>query len=208
MSAPLFRRLAVAGAALVLSASAASAQTLLGNLTANGAGRSICDLCTVTSQITFAGPGSVLTTGNNVTVRINGFSHTYIGDLTARLTYTSAANGSTIQALLLPRRTGDGADINGTFSFNDGFATPVGSLAYTGGDFAPGTLGVFNGVDVAGTWTLTVADLQGQDVGAFQSWDIGLATTATTTTPEPGTWALMGTGLLGLAAAARRRRTA
>jgi hypothetical protein len=43
---------------------------------------------------------------------------------------------------------------------------------------------------------------------AFSATGGAVSEIPTTTAPEPGTWALMGTGLLGVAAAARRRRTA
>ncbi|MGZ8471523.1 MAG: hypothetical protein ACXWZ7_19175, partial [Gemmatirosa sp.] len=190
MPASLLRRLAATGAALVLSASASAAQTLSGDVTASGAGAYLCDVCTITSPITLTAPGSVLWTGNNVTVRINALSHTFFADLIATLTYTSAG-GSSISARLFDNN-GGGGDPNGTYSFNSGFTTTVGSIGYAGGDYAPlASFDVFNGVDVAGTWSLTFVDDAGADAGSFQSWDLGLATTApTTTTPEPGTWAL------------------
>ena len=206
MTASLLRRLAAGTFALVAFTSSASAQTLLGDLTANGAGGGISDYTTTTSTISLANPGMVLGTGNNVTVRINGLSHSYFADLIATLTYT---NGSTSISARLFDNNGGSGDPNGTYSFNSGFLGSVGSIGYAGGDYAPlESFSVFNGVSVAGDWTLAIHDDAGADYGGFQSWDLGLATTPTTTTPEPGTWALMGTGLLGLAAAARRRRQA
>jgi subtilisin-like proprotein convertase family protein len=201
------RSLAVA---LALSATAASAQTLQGDVIANGAGAVLCDACTIQSPITLTAPGTVLSTGNNVTVRINALSHTYFADLIATLIYTPAAGGGSISARLFDNN-GDSGNPNGTYSFNSGFTAPVGSIGYGGGDYTPlESFSVFNGVDVAGTWTLRIVDDAGQDVGSFQSWDLGLVTAApTTTAPEPGTWALMGTGLLAVGGvAARRRRTA
>ncbi|GLC24338.1 PEP-CTERM sorting domain-containing protein [Roseisolibacter agri] len=206
MTASLLRRLATAAVVLSASASLASAQTLLGDVTGNGSGRAIADLSTTTSTITLANAGFVLGAGNNVTVRINGLSHTFMNDLAAFLVYTPTGGGPSIEAVLFDNVGGNG-DPHGSFSFNSGFGTSIGSINLAGGDFAPlGSLAVFNGVSVAGDWTLRVEDQVGADAGSYQSWDIGLATT--TTTPEPGTWALMGSGLLGLAGVAHRRRKA
>lgn len=67
---------------------------------------------------------------------------------------------------------------------------------------APGASGLgysaFNGLDVNGTWTLTVRDLANGDTGSVADWSMDI-----TTVPTPGAAALIGLG--GLAATRRRR---
>ncbi|MCU0688914.1 MAG: hypothetical protein MUE97_04135 [Phycisphaerales bacterium] len=67
---------------------------------------------------------------------------------------------------------------------------------------APGASGlgysVFNGLDVNGTWTLTIRDLGVTDVGSVVDWSMDI-----TTVPTPGAAALLGLG--GLVAGRRRR---
>lgn len=66
----------------------------------------------------------------------------------------------------------------------------IADLSHTGRIFVPPTEGV--------TWTGAGGFLSRQ---ARPAWAV-----TTTTTPEPGTWTLLGTGLLALAAGARRAR--
>jgi MYXO-CTERM domain-containing protein len=67
---------------------------------------------------------------------------------------------------------------------------------------APGASGLgygaFNGLDVNGTWTLTVRDLAAGDTGSVVDWSMDI-----TTVPTPGAAALLGLG--GLVAGRRRR---
>jgi subtilisin-like proprotein convertase family protein len=119
-----------------------------------------------------------------------GLTHTWIGDLTLRL-----SNGSAT-AILVDRPgvptvsgVGFGDNYNGMYTFVDGAAADIWSLAtgVTGHDIPGGTyhpsgtggptpptpsLWVFVGAPLAGTWTLQVTDGAAQDVGNITSFAI------------------------------------
>ncbi|MCC7054529.1 MAG: PEP-CTERM sorting domain-containing protein [Gemmatimonadaceae bacterium] len=104
-----------------------------------------------------------------------------------------------------------GSDLSGNFLANTSIVvtlnTAAGSLTQT---LTNTTLGTFLGfTTTSNILTMTVAAVQ--PTGAF-AWptmdDLVLAEAPTNVVPEPSTYALMGTGLIGLGAAARRRRAA
>ena len=73
-------------------------------------------------------------------------------------------------------------------------ASSLGIAQYNGGTFAG-----FNGMALAGTWTLKIWDQASGDTGAVGDWAFNV-----TATPEPGTMAALG---LGAVALIRRRRS-
>ncbi|MEJ7599196.1 MAG: S8 family serine peptidase [Kofleriaceae bacterium] len=100
-----------------------------------------------------------------LTAEVN-ITHTFIGDLTVTLT---GPNGT---AVVLHNRTGGGTDnLHQTY--------PV-----TG----------FDGVNVAGTWQLTVTDSAGADVGTLDSWTLR-ATGAPSDFPPNASFTYTGTAL-------------
>jgi len=127
-------------------------------------------------------PGSAstsvtITDTTNITklaVRI-GLTHTFVGDLIGTL-----SNGST--SVILFTRAGGGNDLGATYRIIDGAATAFGSGAVTplpAGDYlvagtGAGTLTSFNGSSIAGTWTLTITDNAGIDIGTITSFALEL----------------------------------
>jgi hypothetical protein len=96
---------------------------------------------------------------------------------------------------------------------------PGESFEYTFGYFVPvaggATPGVYRWNGTAVTLNFRGLDADGNTGNAFTTWEIGTGGSldpdfaferTVTAIPEPGTWALMGLGLFGIAAAARRRR--
>lgn len=152
----------------------------------------ICDVCTVTSTLDYTGHGRVLDV--NVLVDI---THTYDADLIISLSH----GGRTV--LLSDRQGGSGGqnytntvfDDQATVAINAGFAY----APYTGSFRPQQALSAFNDLDAFGLWTLTVTDLEAGDDGLINSFGI------TATVPEPGSFALLGLGLVGFAAARRRK---
>ena len=61
-------------------------------------------------------------------------------------------------------------------------------------------LGSFDGSNPNGTWTLFLADLSGGGQSTLVGWTADIVTV-----PEPGSWALLGLGLLGTVVMMRRR---
>lgn len=176
-------------------AGTAAAQTF------NGAGFSIPDNTPAgaSSSIVIGSGGNV----QDLTVTLQGMSHTWVGDL-----IISLSNGST--SVNLTNRPGNPAttfgyswDLGGDYTFDDAAAQTwegVGS-AFTGtlasGSYAPeGALSSFNGGSLVGTWTLTISDNAGGDLGSLQGWTL-------TNVPAPSAMALLGLG--GLVAGRRRR---
>ncbi|WP_144394767.1 PKD domain-containing protein [Pleionea sediminis] len=107
----------------------------------------------VTSTITFD-TGDQTIDADSFSIDLN-ISHTWIGDLTIRLT------GPDDTSVLLRSPSGGSAD------------DIIGNIP---GDFdAAESLAAFEGKTLAGEWTLSVVDGAGQDTGTINSWAINLA---------------------------------
>jgi len=140
---------------------------------------SIPDNGSTTSSITIA--DNLTITEVNVYVLIR---HTYIGDLLVSL---RSPSGTTVT--LHNRGGADGDDIVGWY---DTTLAPAQALT------------AFNGQSSAGTWTLTMADQEAQDVGTLDLWKLEIAGTSQQPPPQPQTWSISGratSGANGLAGA-------
>lgn len=183
-----------------------------------GAGGSIPDNTYpgLSSTIVVTGAGTVASFQN---VRIFTLTHTWVGDLSARLT---GPNGNSVDLFDRMGRTAQsgfgnsgaassadltmvdsgGLNLPATLGIGTGTFNIDGNVAGGSSTATHSTLAsAFVGSDPNGTWTLLVSDHAGGDLGTFGpnvGWDMTL-----TPVPEPATMALVA---FGLAAAARRRR--
>lgn len=216
----------------------ASAQTLGGlDLRGTGAGFTIVDEATRSSSINISGlNGLIGPTVNNqtVVVRLNNISHTWVGDLTMRLEFTSASLAEAISWTFMNRpgvfatqsAFGFNDNLAGSYSFGEGDPD---SGSFTGdyndfwaffvnanlpsGDYFPfdefndyDSPSKFSGLDPNGTWTLHITDRALGDAGVLGSWDLAFNLVAPVSVPEPSSLALMALGAASLAVVARRRR--
>jgi len=119
----------------------------------------------VNSVLTVTGAGTV---DEIVVSNIIG-THTYVGDLAVRL----IGPGGAPIVLLWDGECGSSDDFH--LSLSDDATTPVASAPCTpfgqGGTFIPeNPLSAFNGLPIAGDWTLRINDNANQDGGELTSW--------------------------------------
>ncbi|WP_165075719.1 proprotein convertase P-domain-containing protein [Paludisphaera rhizosphaerae] len=141
---------------------------------AAGLPAAIPDLGSVSSSV--AVPADVVV--GNLTVTLS-LTHTYDSDLVITLTSPSG------RVITLSNRNGGSGDnyTNTTFDSTASTSITRGSAPFTG-TFAPqGSLGVFNGLDAKGTWTLKVSDVAYLDKGTLLSWSLSITGTAGTAAP-------------------------
>lgn len=144
---------------------------------------------------------------SDVNVTLTGASHTWVGDLIITLSH-GATSVQLINRPGVPELSTVGYSWNlaGNYTFDDSGATTFESIGDVGstfnlpsGTYAPeNALSAFNGGNAAGTWTLSISDNAGLDIGSIGGWTLSV-----TTVPAPTSMALLGLG--GLVAGRRRR---
>lgn len=129
-------------------------------------------------------------TVGDVTITINGFTHTWVGDLRVRLIHPSGVAGAEVLLVNRPGYSGSSFppsfgypwDLNGNYTFSDAattslfaFSSQPGSFVLPSGAYRPlQALSILDGLNSAGVWTLRIADLSPSSVGAIQGWTLNL----------------------------------
>lgn len=163
----------------------------------------------VSSSLSIGALGTI----NSITVTLGNLTHSWAGDLAATL-----SNGSTTITLfdrlgVSGSGVGNSMNFSGSYSFSDS-ATLTLPEFNNGTDITPGAylpaqaLSAFNGLNTAGTWTLSIGDYAQADTGRLGSWRLDVDYATAGAVPEPATWAMMIGGFAFAGAAMRRRRTA
>ncbi|NEP73897.1 MAG: PEP-CTERM sorting domain-containing protein [Okeania sp. SIO2G4] len=203
---------------------------MLKKLSVAAAGSAIATLAAVSgaSAVSFSGAGGLVpTTGtsglfessitvtddiiiDDISLDFNDLTHTWSGDLVVDLTYDDGA-GTVITAGVFDS-VGGPTDFDGDYTFEDGGAVfPGAGNPIPGGIYSPNEsfLDAFAGINVAGTWTLSIFDQFGGDSGSLGSWDLNIeaATVDPVSTPEPvSLFALFGIGALGVTSLKRKQK--
>lgn len=181
-------------------------------ITSTDVPKAIPDLGTATSTLT--APNLIVSDLNLI---IDDLRHTAILDLAFELTSPSGTTKLLIASYtaggILSSINGFRVNLIGTILDDEAPVNLLTEVATASNSPFPGRfninhstvgnspLSVFDGENAAGTWTLRVLDQDAQDSGTLNGWSIEL-----NAAPEPGTLALLGLGLAGLAATRRRKR--
>lgn len=148
-----------------------------------------------------------------VTLELQQFSHTFIGDIVVTLRSPNNTVHTIMSRVgLVGSNGGDSSNVRGNYLFADGGADLWAAAAAVGNTatIAPGTYSTtsarspvatsmnaaFAGQNSNGLWTLTITDNAVGDVGGILGWRL-------TIIPAPGALALAGVGVI---VAARRKR--
>lgn len=164
--------------ALVLFASlSASAQTFTST-----SGGPINDLATVTYTLSVTGLPNTIDMNFGITGSCINLTHTYDADLT--ISVSSPAGTS----VMLSNGNGGGGDNYTNTCFDMGATTPIasGAAPFTGSFIPDQSINAFNnGQDPNGTWTITITDNAGQDVGTFSSFSVTFGNNPPADPPPP-----------------------
>ncbi|MCA9169204.1 MAG: PEP-CTERM sorting domain-containing protein [Planctomycetales bacterium] len=199
---------------LALSCGLSSSPVAADLVTQTGVGGAVPDntAAGATFDVTISDTRTILPAGNNVTVTLENFQHTFLTDLTLKLEHVGfGPQQLAFDRVLKTGNLGSGIDFNGTYSFNSGAATRLRDVADTftspipsgtyqttlADDTTNSNLSSFwNGQTAAGTWRLFISDRGISDItNTTWTWRVDVQVV-----PEPSAFPLLSLVGVGVAA--------